>query len=194
VSDFLEGLRRHDAASTIHNARQASAASTALQRAAAAASSINKGWADLAAYLAQHGVRTFQYRHFHVNWKHKLMSHYMPESPSGFVVGAQPYRGTGRGSVLPRKAWKNQSSLVLLMPDGRRWHHYDSTLDTLKPPAQGFKDVTPESIVATSEVIIDDDGTIYRSLGYGERELYFDYLGKLAQQMRSPEHCAWLWQ
>lgn len=194
MSDFLEGLGRQDRARAAWETETAAAGSAALRRAAPAAAAMNKGWVDLANYLSGQGARTFQYRHYHVNWQLKLRSHYLPPSPAGFVVNVT---GTYEGphSRLPRKARKNLVALALLTPDGRRWN-YRHGEGANELPTMGFEpDWTAENLVAAgTSYRIQEDGTILRSKGYGEYEPFFDWLGSLGQKMRSPDNYSWLWQ
>jgi hypothetical protein len=194
MSDFLEGLGRQDRARAAWEAETTAAGSAALRRAAPAAAAMNKGWVDLANYLSGQGARTFEYRHYHVNWQLKLTSHYLPPSPAGFVVSAtRP--NEGGSSRVPRKARKNLVALALLTPDGRRWN-YRHGEGANELPTMGFEpEWTAENLVAAgTSYRIQEDGTILRSKGYGEYEPFFDWLGGLGQKMRSPDNYSWLWQ
>lgn len=194
MSDFHDALRRQDASRAADDRRTALDNAAATQREAAAAKKVNQAWADLARHLTEQGARTFQYRHYVVNWKSKLASHHLPPSPAGFVVRAQGDGHYGeRQPRLPQKAWRNLTSLELLTPDGRLWNHNLEQGNPALPPKQGFVDTTtPEAVLSRDGIRIDAAGSLLRFDRDGSQP-YFDWLARLAQQMRSPTHCAWLW-
>ena len=191
MSDFLEGLRRLEESDADDRSAAAARAQHEAEDQQRIAHRVNAAWQDMAKYLSQQGVRTFQYRHFEVNWTLKMMSHYLPESPKGFVLQAVTGSRTGSGSYgrhqtgIPRRASRNLSELRLLLPDGRRWRHKVDTAGV----EQGFEDLADEC----RSLEIDEEGQIYRT-SYGDKHLYMEDLAKLAQHARNlPETFPALW-
>lgn len=191
MSDFYEALRRQDRLSDAEAAKAASKEATRLQQAQRAVPIIQKGFAEVASYLATQNVPTFQYRHF--KYDHRaLRSHYLSPSPSGFIADVNLGRSAGRrrSRGAPGKAERNLLSLILLLPDGRLWRH---SYDSIRVD-QHIVEVTPDAVlgktvlwVPRGHISLNPEGEVENSK-YGTREVemepFTDYLAKLAQWMR----------
>lgn len=191
MSDFHEALRRRDRSSSAEAAKTASTEATRLQQAQRAVPIIQKGFAEVATYLATQNVPTFQYRHFKLDFR-AFRSHYLSPSPSGFIadaeLGSSPERRR-RGAL--GKAQRSLLKLILLLPDGRLWRH---SLDSGGGIDQHMVEVTPDGVLGKTplwtpqgHLSLNLEGEVQAErLGSDgmESEPFTDYLARLAQLIR----------